>query len=95
MNLNQNGSWVASGTQFNGGKRQMTGLKAKTLRRILKKAGLKTSGKKKTLRARAKKAHLVRGGAVGLGAVQNASVAAPTTGGRHRSRRRGLFRKFF
>jgi hypothetical protein len=40
------------------------GLKAKTLKRILKKAGLKTSGKKSTLKARAKKAHLVRGGEV-------------------------------
>jgi uncharacterized protein YneF (UPF0154 family) len=38
------------------------GLKAKTLKRMLKKAGLKTSGKKSTLKARAKKAHLVRGG---------------------------------
>jgi hypothetical protein len=35
---------------------------AKTLRRILKKAGLKRSGSKSTLRARAKRAHLVRGG---------------------------------
>jgi hypothetical protein len=40
----------------------MHGLKAKTLKKILKKAGLKTSGKKSTLRMRAKKAHLVRGG---------------------------------
>jgi hypothetical protein len=40
------------------------GLKAKTLKRMLKKAGLKTSGKKATLKARAKKAHLVRGGMV-------------------------------
>jgi hypothetical protein len=40
----------------------MHGLKAKTLKKILKKAGLKTSGKKATLRMRAKKAHLVRGG---------------------------------
>lgn len=38
------------------------GLKAKTLKRMLKKAGLKTTGKKSTLKARAKKAHLVRGG---------------------------------
>lgn len=95
MNLNQNGSWVASGTQFNGGKRQMTGLKAKTLRRILKKAGLKTSGKKKTLRARAKKAHLVRGGAPGLAVVSGAEGAAPATGGRRRHRSSGMFRKFF
>ena len=46
-----------------GGRRR--GLKAKTLKRMLKKAGLKVSGKKATLRARARKAHLVRGGAEG------------------------------
>jgi hypothetical protein len=40
------------------------GVKAKTLKKLLKKAGLKVSGKKATLRARAKKAHLVRGGLV-------------------------------
>lgn len=40
----------------------MTALKTKTLRRMLKKAGLKVSGKKATLRTRAKKAHLIRGG---------------------------------
>ena len=40
----------------------MTGVKTKTLRRMLKKAGLKTSGRKATLTKRAKKAHLVRGG---------------------------------
>jgi hypothetical protein len=40
------------------------GLKAKTLRRMLKKKGLKTTGKKSTLKVRAKKAHLIRGGDV-------------------------------
>ena len=40
----------------------MHGLKTKTLKRMLKKAGLKVSGKKSTLRARAKKAHILRGG---------------------------------
>jgi hypothetical protein len=35
----------------------------KTLKRALKKAGLKTTGKKATLTRRAKKAHLMRGGA--------------------------------
>jgi len=44
-----------------GGRRR--GIKAKTLKKLLKRAGLKVSGKKSTLRARAKKAHLVRGGA--------------------------------
>ena len=42
-----------------GGRRH--GVKAKTLKKLLKRAGLKVSGKKATLRARAKKAHLVRG----------------------------------
>ena len=37
-------------------------VKAKTLRRLLKSKGLKVSGKKSTLRARARKAHLIRGG---------------------------------
>jgi hypothetical protein len=37
-------------------------VKAKTLKRMLKKAGLKVSGKKSTLRSRARKAHLIRGG---------------------------------
>jgi hypothetical protein len=43
-----------------------TPVKAKTLKRMLKKAGLKVSGKKSTLRSRARKAHLIRGGYAGL-----------------------------
>jgi hypothetical protein len=44
-----------------GGKRR--GVTVKKLKRALKKAGLKTTGKRATLRARAKKAHLkVKGG---------------------------------
>lgn len=46
-------------------------VKAKTLKRMLKKAGLKCSGKKSTLRARARKAHLIRGG--GGGVASNAA----------------------
>jgi ElaB/YqjD/DUF883 family membrane-anchored ribosome-binding protein len=53
----------------------MHGLKAKTLKNMLKKAGFKTSGKKATLRARAKSAHLIRGG----GGMEQ---YAPATGGR-------------
>lgn len=94
MNLGPWGTgWVAAGTQFNGATGQMTGgsrrsgLKAKTLKRMLKKAGLKVSGKKATLRARAKKAHLVRGGADGLSVVSGAEQAAPVAGGRRRRRR--------
>ena len=57
---------AAKGTRF----------KAKTLKRILKKAGLKSSGKKSTLRARARKAHLIRGGGV--------AETAALVGGRRR-----------
>jgi hypothetical protein len=42
------------------GKR--SGVTVKTLKRVLKKAGLKVSGKKATLTRRAKKAHLKVGG---------------------------------
>ena len=71
----------------------MHGLKAKTLKRMLKKAGLKASGKKSTLRARAKKARLIRGGVqAGLEQVEGAEQAAPVGG---RSRRRSIFRKFW
>ena len=56
------------------GKSKMHGLKTKTLKRMLKKAGLKVSGKKSTLRARAKKAHILRGGqgpaSMSLGAAE-------------------------
>jgi hypothetical protein len=38
-------------------------VKAKTLKRMLKSKGLKTTGKKSTLRARARKAHLIGGSA--------------------------------
>jgi hypothetical protein len=43
-----------------GGKRR--GATVKALKRALKKAGLKTTGKRATLRARVKKAHLKVGG---------------------------------
>ena len=44
-----------------GGKRHVTVKKLKT---VLKKAGLKTSGKKAALTKRAKSAHLIRGGGI-------------------------------
>lgn len=48
----------AFGTQ--GGRRgTRRGPSAKALKRVLKSHGLKSSGKKATLRARAKKAHLL------------------------------------
>jgi hypothetical protein len=53
---------VAGGEQM-GGKRR--GVPVKTLKKILKKAGLKTTGKKAALTRRAKQAKLVkRGGGV-------------------------------
>ena len=62
----------------------MAGLKAKTLRRMLKKAGIKTSGKKSTLTKRAKKAHLIRGGYLaGMSHIQNSELGG-LVGGRHR-----------
>ena len=77
-----------------GGRRRT--LKAKTLKKLLKKAGLKTTGKKATLRARAKKARLVRGGVqVGLEQVEGAEEAAPVPQGGRPTRRRSVFRKFW
>ena len=38
------------------------GISAKTLKKMLKKKGLKTTGKKATLTRRAKKARLIKGG---------------------------------
>jgi hypothetical protein len=48
-----------------GGRRHS--LKTKSLKKLLKKAGLKTSGKKSTLTKRAKSAHLIRGGSPSAG----------------------------
>jgi ribosomal protein L6P/L9E len=46
------------------GGRRRRGASVKTLKRVLKKAGLKTTGKKATLTRRAKKARLLKGGQV-------------------------------
>ena len=48
------------GSSMMGGRRRTRrGPSAKALKRVLKSHGLKSSGKKATLRARAKKAHLL------------------------------------
>jgi hypothetical protein len=53
----------ATGTDGQGGGRRRRGASVKTLKRMLKKAGLKTTGRKAALTRRAKKAHLkMRGG---------------------------------
>jgi len=49
---------------------QEGGMKVKTLKKLLKKAGLKVSGKKATLTRRAKKARLLGGGPGGIGAIK-------------------------
>jgi hypothetical protein len=73
---------VYPGPSSGGGRRST--LKAKTLKKMLKKAGLKVSGKKATLRARAKRARLIRGGVQnGLEHIATAGEAAPV-GGRRR-----------
>ena len=68
-----------SGEQM-GGKRR--GVPVKTLKKILKKAGLKTSGKKAALTRRAKKAKLVKKGGDGPSAdiVDTSAVNAAATG---------------
>ncbi len=54
-------TYIPSPTPLAGGRK----VTAKALRRMLKKAGLKTTGKKAALTRRAKKAHLkMRGGAM-------------------------------
>jgi hypothetical protein len=60
------------------GRRRST-IKAKTLKRMLKKAGLKVSGKKATLMKRAKTARLMRGGVPEGYAAPG--VQAPVSGG--------------
>lgn len=90
---------VAGETQVQGGGKR-GGVSVKKLKRVLKKAGLKTTGKKSTLRARVKKAHLkLRGGAdvapevkeQVAGAVEEMKeeVAPATVGGRKSRRHRG------
>lgn len=73
---------------LNGGRRR--GASVKTLKRALKKAGLKTTGRKAALTRRAKKAHLKVGGGNGNG-EQGATVnpvVAEEGGSRHRRRHR-------
>ncbi len=83
------------------GGRKVRGATAKQLKKMLKKAGLKTTGRKAALTRRAKKAHLkIRGGGGGEvveGAVGQAGGAALTpalVGGRRRSRRSRGFKLF-
>lgn len=84
------------------GGRRRKGVPVKTLKKMLKKAGLKTTGRKAALTRRAKKAHLkIRGGGGGAvvegpATMKGGSPLAPhpygaMEGGRRRkSRSRGL-----
>lgn len=72
------------------GGRKVKKATVKQLKKMLKNAGLKTSGKRAALTRRAKKAHLkIRGG--GNGSVVE---GAATVGGRRRSRRSRGFKLF-
>ena len=89
--------------EMKGGKRTR-GASVKQLKKMLKKAGLKTTGKKAALTRRAKKAHLkIRGGAngevvEGPATMKGGAALTPASvgqeGGRRRSRRSRGFRLF-
>jgi hypothetical protein len=93
---------VAGETKVQGGGKR-GGVSVKKLKRVLKKAGLKTSGKKATLTRRAKKAHLkLRGGAEDVapevkeqlgGMVEEIKEEEKPLAGGRRSRRNGKGRK--
>jgi hypothetical protein len=76
------------------GGRRRNGASVKTLKRVLKKAGLKVTGKKAALTRRAKKARLMRGG------VAKPVEEVAKVGGEEemmegaRRRRRGASKKF-
>ena len=64
------------------------GLSAKTLKRALKHAGLKTTGRKAALTKRAKKAHLLGGAQVPPMAGGAVTLAPALVGARRRHTRR-------
>lgn len=81
--------------EMKGGKRTR-GASVKALKKMLKKAGLKTSGKKAALTRRAKKAHLkIKGGENGeVVTTSGKPVEEGEMGGRRRSRRSRGFKLF-
>lgn len=76
------GNCIASST---GGRRRT--LKAKTLRRMLKKKGMKTTGKKATLMKRLK----MKGGMLGFMPLAGGEDVSRVSGGRRRTRRSRKF----
>lgn len=92
---------VEAGEEKTMGGRKVRGASVKALKKMLKKAGLKTTGRKAALTRRAKKAHLkIRGGENGKvveGPAAQAGGAALTpapVGGRRKSRRSRGFKLF-
>jgi hypothetical protein len=82
--------------EMKGGKRTR-GASVKALKKMLKKAGLKTSGRKAALTRRAKKAHLkIKGGENGAVMKDGEKLEEPFTmaGGRRRSRKSRGFKLF-
>ena len=63
---------------LNGGKRR--GATVKTLKQVLKRAGLKTTGRKATLTRRVKKAHLKVGGQLTTAVSKAAETARGVVG---------------
>jgi hypothetical protein len=92
---------VEPGEETTEGGRRVRKATVKQLKKMLKKAGLKTTGKRAALTRRAKKAHLkMKGGEVAVGPSTQAGGAALApapvgqAGGRRRSRRSRGFKLF-
>jgi len=86
---------VAAGEVEMKGGRRTRGATAKALKKMLKKAGLKTTGRKAALTRRAKKAHLkIRGGENGAVMEGNEKLEAPAMGARRKSRKSRGFKLF-
>ena len=92
------GSDGAAPVGMEGGRRRRSGVSVKTLKKVLKKAGLKVSGKKATLTRRAKKARLMRGGetkpVAEVEEVAEKEEAAAMGGRRRRSKKSKGFRLY-
>ena len=93
---------LESGEEKKMGGRKVRGATVKQMKKMLKKAGLKTTGKKAALTRRAKKAHLkIRGGAngevvEGPQTMKGGAALAPQplSGGKRRSRKSRGFKLF-
>ena len=86
---------VPTGETVMKGGRRTRGATVKQMKRMLKKAGLKTTGKKASLTKRAKKAHLkLRGGEVITGTPEEGEKVEEVGGRRRRSRKSRGFKLF-